>query len=100
MATKQTHICKYCGAETSQDDEECHAKPNKQTAVEWLEEQLVINGSGAIQTFPELFEQAKQMHKEQIIKANFDGFVDGVNVTPDTEIATCEQYYNETYGNN
>jgi len=98
MATKQTHICKYCGAETSQDDEECHAKPNKQTAVEWLEEQLVINGSGAIQTFPELFEQAKQMHKEQIMKANLDGFIQAHDFAPEKYVKTSEDYYNENYG--
>ena len=46
---------------------------NKQTAVEWLEEQLVINGSGAIQTFPKLFEQAKQMEEEQRAKDFFAG---------------------------
>jgi len=65
----------------------------KQTAVEWLEEQLVINGSGAIQTFPELFEQAKQMHKEQIAQSWHNG--------DDHEFSKSqsgEDYYNETYG--
>lgn len=39
---------------------------NKQTAVEWLIKQLPIHGSGAVKTFPELFEQALEMEKEQM----------------------------------
>jgi hypothetical protein len=43
------------------------------TALEWLENKLIINGSGATITFPELFEQAKQMEKEQMIDAYYEG---------------------------
>jgi hypothetical protein len=69
----------------------------QQTAVEWLIEQLRNNenirwrGTNII----ELGEQAKEMEKEQIVKAvnkgwNYheDGFVSWMG----------EQYYNETYG--
>ena len=64
---------------------------NKQTAVEWLEskmptafKELTIN--------KELFNQAKEMEKKQIIKA-YKEFVD-------TELPNevYEQYYNEQYG--
>ena len=66
---------------------------NKQTAVEWLEskmptafKELTIN--------KELFAQAKEIEKEQIIKA-YKEFVD-------TQLPNkvYEQYYNEEYGGN
>ncbi len=31
---QETHICKYCGAETSQSDNECYAKPKQETLEE------------------------------------------------------------------
>ena len=37
----------------------------KQTAVEWLAEQLPIYGYNVVTVFPELIEQAKEMEKEQ-----------------------------------
>ena len=40
----------------------------KQTAVEWLEQELPKYGSGAVRTFRDLFEQAKEMEKEQCLK--------------------------------
>jgi len=36
------------------------------TAVEWLMEELPKHGSGAVRTFGDLFEQAKEMEKEQM----------------------------------
>jgi hypothetical protein len=66
----------------------------KQTAVEWLEEQL----DNLIEYYPSQFEQvnkafnqAKAMEKEQIIKA----FNEGTFATD--EKITAEQYYNETF---
>jgi len=38
------------------------------TAVEWLMEELPKHGSGAVRTFGDLFEQAKEMEEEQKIK--------------------------------
>jgi hypothetical protein len=35
------------------------------TAVEWLMEELPKHGSGAVRTFGDLFEQAKEIEKEQ-----------------------------------
>ena len=59
----------------------------QQTAVEYLVEQLKERGYAG--HFPPhlLFEQAKQMEKEQIIKAYDNGI----------RFAPGEQYYNETY---
>lgn len=63
----------------------------KQTAVDWLKNNLIINGSGATTTFPELFEQAKAMEKEQISNGYYQGLLDGMNNSP-------REYYKETYG--
>ena len=65
----------------------------KQTAVEWLAE--IIAQMGYVST--ELLEQAKEMEKEQIIKARLS--LDKSDNIWDKEIALeiSEQYYNETY---
>ena len=61
----------------------------KQTAVEWLIEQWPILET---QLPPWLIEQAKEMEKEQIENAYWDGGQD----VPLTE-ERCKQYYNETF---
>jgi hypothetical protein len=68
---------------------------SKQTAVEWLEQQL--NERRLKHRFPlmnsePLFEQAKQMEKEQIT----DSYIEGHSIYG--ESTNAEQYYNETYG--
>jgi len=68
----------------------------KQTSVEWLEEALVdtiLTHEQIMQTIG-LFEQAKEMEKEQIINANRDG-VD--MVVDKKDFISGEQYYNETF---
>lgn len=59
-----------------------------QTAVEWLKKQLVSQG---IYVPFDMYEQAKQMEKEQIIEAWMD-------IDTEFERKCAEQYYNETYG--
>jgi hypothetical protein len=64
----------------------------KQTAVEWLVEQITDS------TMParEAIKQAKEMEKEQIIEAwNVRAKIDGVLTYTDNR--TAEQYYNETF---
>lgn len=67
----------------------------KQTVVEWLYEMLrdsskeVFDGN--------IWEQAKQMEKQQIIKSNRDGVDMVVNKQP---FITGEEYYKETYEKN
>jgi len=60
----------------------------KQTAVEWLAEQLM---------HPKIhnpyIEQAKAMEKQQIEKAFYDGDCNGT-----FETINASKYYNETYG--
>ena len=63
----------------------------KQTAVEWLQEaleQTILTHEQEMQTIG-LFEQAKEMEKEQIIEAHSDG--------RKRQIDNSEQYYNETF---
>ena len=65
----------------------------RQTAVEWLEKELPKYGSGAVRTFRDLFEQAKEMEKEQtlLFSEKYDEYVFRGGS------ATAEQYYNETF---
>jgi len=63
----------------------------KQTAVEWLIQEFELK-------YPFLMEdgminQAKEMEKQQISNAFYDGCFD-------TNNWRAEQYYNETYGQN
>ena len=60
----------------------------KQTAVEWLMENLDLA--------KDAFTQAKEMEKEQIVEA----WVDGNDTQPSiTANVNAEKYYNETYNN-
>ena len=64
----------------------------QQTAVEWLEEQLNKWSDGRFYLPPHFFEQAKEMEKEQIIDAHYQGYRNNIGTTE-----VSEQYYNETY---
>ena len=64
----------------------------KQTAVEWLIEQLT-------EIHPKAFEQAKAMEKLQIIDAFFEGKNDGILMErySDYEHISPDEYYNENF---
>lgn len=67
------------------------------TAVEWLIEQLGIEGIVQLQ---EEFDQAKEMEKEQIENAYDEGDNNGANriyYNSDRDDKSAEQYYNETF---
>jgi hypothetical protein len=66
------------------------------TAVEWLIEQLGIEGIVWLQ---EDFEQAKEMEKGQIIDAHFNGCEIGEMFNNENRafITDSEQYYNKTF---
>jgi hypothetical protein len=67
---------------------------SKQTAVEWLFEQLWEEPKDKF-TWYALLKQAKEMEKEQIINA----FEIGSDCIYDLNLPTsAKQYYNETYG--
>lgn len=61
------------------------------TAVEWFFEQIMY-ADVDIKVWREIYDQAKQMEKEQIIDAYWDG---GQDVP--IHVSTCEKYYNETF---
>jgi hypothetical protein len=63
-----------------------------QTAVEFLESKIFGTDTFSLS---EVFEQAKEMEKQQIIDAWNDGGFGGGQFT--TTHDTAEQYYNETF---
>jgi hypothetical protein len=64
-----------------------------QTSIEWLIEQLT-DYKYLTKDAEHYFEQAKEMHKQEIIKSNRDG-VD--MVIGENRFVTGEQYYQETF---
>ena len=69
----------------------------KQTAVEWLQEQLnpdMKTMQGVI--IQELLEQAKAMEKEQIVYAHIAG-MEFIAVDPKHYIDDANEYYNAEY---
>ena len=74
----------------------------KQTAVEWLVEQIKSDQNQKALSpdeWMEVIEQAKAMEKEQIVKAAQDNFYAGQDLANGYKIDwnSAEQYYNETY---
>jgi hypothetical protein len=61
------------------------------TAVEWLRQELLKRDMD--NSIKDLFEQAKEMEKEQII----DAHCDWARLTDNLPTRTAEQYYNETF---
>jgi hypothetical protein len=66
----------------------------QQTAVEWLEEQFLRERF--VYDFD--FDKAKEMEKEQIIKAVDVGFDEGCKFPEDIKLGSGDQYYTQTYG--
>jgi hypothetical protein len=66
----------------------------KQTAVEWLVEELEKHHTKIDIKNTVAFNQAKAMEREQIVKAVYDSM--GTNFDPN--MGRAEQYYNENYG--
>ena len=62
----------------------------KQTAVEWLADNLHYLYSTK---WDDILEQVKEIEKEQIGRAYQEGLLDGLNHTP-------KDYYNETFNTN
>ena len=73
----------------------------KETAVEWLIEQLTPSISLQQKHIDELKEKAKEMEKEQIIDAYDEGKSDGYKTAREWDemviFSNSEQYFNETY---
>jgi hypothetical protein len=64
----------------------------KQTAVEWLVEQVNADCLNSVFITPDLIDQAKAMEKEQIVKAFNEG------TFANDEKVDSEQYYIDNYG--
>jgi predicted urease superfamily metal-dependent hydrolase len=73
----------------------------KQTAVEWLAEQLPIYGYNVVTVYPELIEQAKEMFEQQIIDASNESYLNSELIKRSVKnkkvFSIGEQYYNETF---
>ena len=59
------------------------------TAVEWLYDQLEFDDSISMDDIEKIFDQAKQMEKEQIMDAHLDGQINWE--------MSGKKYYNETF---
>ena len=66
----------------------------KQTAVEWLYEELILEGINVPKVF---YDKAKEMEKEQIIESYCQGCADIIKDEDIFPRETSEQYYKETY---
>jgi uncharacterized protein YbaP (TraB family) len=73
---------------------------NNMTAIEWLAQELPKIDMRMLGTYLTLIEQAKQMEKDQIVKAYLEGDRNGFTryKLGGEEQSTSEQYYQETYG--
>ena len=69
----------------------------EQTAVDWLRQELLKRDMDI--SIRELFNQAKEMEKKQLIDAHGEKYDYSYSQIDPTKI-TGEQYYNETYGGN
>jgi hypothetical protein len=78
----------------------------KQTAIDWLREKIQSNLSEPMSPkFAELFEEAREMEREQIIEAHHQGemnVLEGIFETELTEARNDKEdatmYYDKTYG--
>ena len=67
----------------------------KQTAINWLEAMVESKLSQPMSAnFKELFEQAKQIEKEQISQSYTTGVEEDVYINP---LRTGEMYFTQTY---
>jgi hypothetical protein len=69
----------------------------KQTAVEWLEAEVIALESYSLKELRLLFNQAKAMEKEQIQDAYYHGIEVDESKVHSPYIA-AEDYYTSTYG--
>jgi hypothetical protein len=71
----------------------------KVTAVEWLVEELEQHHTKIDIKNTVVFQQAKEMEKEQMDKVSEDWFVEGCSHMKDNKriYQSFEQYYKETY---
>jgi hypothetical protein len=69
----------------------------QQTAVEWLEQEMLKPNL----SMKEILEQAKEMDKERLTDAYCDGKANGMDISHPlslTKEISADEWYNETYG--
>jgi hypothetical protein len=71
-------------------------KNKQQTAVDYIFSQLPAE-YGTTRSAFDVYQQAKEMEKEQIKIAYYNGTTDEIK-TKDELLLEAEHYYNETYG--
>jgi hypothetical protein len=71
----------------------------QQTSVDWILEKIGKHHILEPTLLKNVIEIAKQMEKEQIMKAVDRGFDEGCKHPEDITLKDAEQYYNETFGN-
>ena len=71
----------------------------KQSSIEWFQEQIIkiVNGTCELSEI-EIFEQAKAMHKEEIVESYREGRTDQQSSSNSFYNRNAEQYYNQTFG--
>jgi hypothetical protein len=67
----------------------------KQTAIEWLQERLLLSLSDELKSLNGFFVVAKEMEKEQITEAYMSALPYGLEYSHYDKYAN--KYYNETY---
>jgi hypothetical protein len=71
----------------------------KTTSIDWLQEKIQSNLSEPMSPkFAELFEEAREIEREQIIESYYAGTAQFANEAPIVNPKTPNDYYNETYG--
>ena len=110
--TSSATVCKWCGKEKYQHKSEQKqliidimnedAKDGlykQQTAVDWLTEKVKSKEwqDMFIWHKEEVFKQAKEIEKQQIINAHLTGLIRPLEIEATKQ---AEQYYNEEYGKN
>jgi len=102
--TSSLQLCKWCHRLKGEHDKDTMSNKKKQNSIDWLVEELRKYIEEPWKYVPKggkeaIIEQAKAMHKEEII----DSFGVGCQVEASRLIGyhkMAEQYYNETYGGN
>ena len=93
---QQSEMIETLISEIKPQDELYKQQTTMTSAVEWFQEQIIkiVNGKCELSEI-QIFQQAKQMEKEQIMMAVKDSWymAKGSNFQEPQE----EQYYNETY---
>jgi hypothetical protein len=64
----------------------------KLTAVQWMNQKM-LNFNKSDASWSEIYNQALFMEKEQIMRANIDGYEEAQNYGE----TSAEEYYNQTY---